>query len=224
LATKKNQKPPKSPSSWIWVASILLSIVFCLSGAVNAGITGPYFATPWAIFLVVAAALKKWYARPVLLVIAPVCVLLYYAHDFAPAMFYHGIGQAVAIAKDTTPDESNMLSCGEMTGSRGPNESSGIRIAAGRYKIVGVTVIGGIDAPIEWKYVIAVPGTGRNLANAATFVVDTDTSHSWNYSCVSSGPKSKKIVRRWVDVAGFPIYFSIWISMILAIIGILRVI
>lgn len=175
-------------------------------------------AFPWVAFLIVSAALGKWYSRAILFLLTPFCLLIYYAHDFAPSLFYHGIGQAIVISKDTTPDESNMLSCGEMTGSRGPNDASGIKIAAGRYKTVGVSVTGGIDAPIEWHYVVAVPGTGHNLSNAANFLVDTES----NYSCVSSGPKSKKIVRTWVDIAGFLTYFSVWIALIVAIFGLLR--
>lgn len=221
MSISRSSKNRRQSTSWMWVPAILASVLFCLSGAINAGITGPYLASPWAVFLVAVAAMGKWHSRLILLILAPVCILLYYGHEFAPSMYYNAIGRAVVISQATTPDESNMLSCGVITGSRGPNDATSLKVTAGTYKTVGVAVTGGVDAPIEWHYIIAVPGTGHNLSNAANFLVDTKS----NYSCVTSGPKSKRvhIVKTWVTVAGFPMYLSAWIAIIASVAGLLTI-
>lgn len=93
----------RNPWSWqeskltpalVWVGWAL-SALFCLSAAVNTGITGLTFGIPFA-FVVTTMAFRG-YARQATLGLLVVCAVLKFAQDDTSTLYYNGIGDELTL-------------------------------------------------------------------------------------------------------------------------------
>lgn len=185
-------------------ALFYLSAIFCLSGAVNVGFTGPWTALPWAITMVVLMSRNVANAKAVGIFVFAFGGVLLAAQSLFPAMYFYGIGGEVVLDKPTRIDGSGMLVC-DREEAKFDHAHRSYYIPAGAYKIVNAITHGGIDAPVQTEYLVKTPEGNFSVGMP---------SKDFNYSCVVSSPVFKpedkfarNVVRDWSKIASVGMYW-----------------
>lgn len=180
----------------VWMAWGL-SALFCLSAAINTGITGITFGLPFAC--VVASLVLRGHTRRASFALLFLCAILKFAQDDTSTLYYNGIGEDLTLeAAEFCPNVGGgrpyVASRCETPPSPRLKRTLG-RVAPGNYMVTQVDAEYG-DLATQYVYVVDTPYGPAQVSPQRTRV-------TWADGSPVDESKVLKDVPRWLSMLMF---------------------